>query len=96
LSAYDRNELLGTDYFLGQAGYLYQIAKLNPVFLGAVYAGGIYEIGKMYGGNPQTPSLPNDVAGAVVMKTLIGPVFGGLSVGDSGHWNWYFGVGRIF
>ncbi len=29
---YARNELLGTDYFLGQVGYLHQIAKLNPIF----------------------------------------------------------------
>lgn len=96
LSAYARAELLGTDYVLGQVGYLHRIANLNPVIADAIYAGGIYEIGKMYGGNAQTPSLPNDIAGAVIIKTLIGPVFGGLSIGDSGHRKWYFGVGRIF
>jgi NTE family protein len=96
LSAYARNELLGTDYFLGQVGYLHQLAKLNPVFADAVYAGGVYEIGKMYGGNAQTPSTPNDVAAAVVIKTLLGPLFGGVSIGDSDHRRWYFGIGRIF
>jgi NTE family protein len=96
LSAYARNELLGTDYFLGQVGYLHLLARLNPIFADAVYAGGVYEIGKMYGGNAQTPSTPNDVAGALVIKTLIGPVFGGLSIGDSDHRRWFFGVGRIF
>ena len=30
------------------------------------------------------------------MKTLIGPIFGGLSVGNSGNWKWYFGLGRVF
>lgn len=96
LSAYSRNELLGTDYFLGQVGYLHLLARLNPIFADAIYAGGLYEIGKMYGGNAQTPSTPNDVAGTVVIKTLIGPVFAGLSIGDSDHHRWYFGVGRIF
>jgi NTE family protein len=96
LSAYARNELLGTDYFLGQVGYLHLLARLNPIFADAIYAGGVYEIGKMYGGNPQTPETPNDVAGAVVIKTLIGPVFGGLSIGDSGHRRWFLGVGRVF
>jgi NTE family protein len=55
LSAYARNELLGTDYFLGQVGYLRLLARLNPVFADAIYAAGVYEIGKMYGGNVQTP-----------------------------------------
>jgi NTE family protein len=96
LNAYSRDELLGTDYFLGQVGYLYRLIKLNPVIADAIYAGGIYEIGKMYGGNSQTPSLPNDVAGFVVIKTLIGPIFGGVSIGDSDHRKWFFGLGRVF
>jgi NTE family protein len=96
LSAYSRNELLGTDFFLVQGGYLYRLIRLNPVIGDSIYAGGVYEIGKMYGGNAGTPSLPNDFAGFLVMKTLIGPVLGGLSVGDGGRWKWYFGVGRVF
>jgi NTE family protein len=96
LSAYGENELLGTDYFLGQAGYLYRIIRLNPVFGGSIYGGGMYEIGKMYGGNPETPSLPNDFAALVIVKTIVGPLFGGFSVGDSGHRKWYFGLGRVF
>ncbi len=43
-----------------------------------------------------TPNLPNDVAGIVIMKTLIGPIFGGASIGDSDHRKWFFGIGRIF
>ena len=96
LSAYAQNELLGTDFILGQSGYLYRLLRLNPVFADAIYVGGLYEIGKMYGGNPQTPTLPNDVAGLAIIKTLIGPVYGGLSIGDSDHRKWYFGVGRVF
>jgi len=96
LNAYSRDQLLGTDYFLGQAGYLHRLIKLNPVIADAIYAGGIYEIGKMYGGNAQTPSLPNDVAAAVIIKTLIGPIFGGFSIGDSDNRKWFFGLGRVF
>jgi len=96
LSAYSRNELLGTDYFVGQVGYLHLLARLNPIFADAIYAVGIYEIGKMYGGNSQTPHTPNDVAAAIVIKTLIGPVTGGLSIGDSDHRRWFFSVGRVF
>ncbi len=96
LNAYSRSELLGTDYFLGKTGYLYRLIKLNPVIGDAIYAGGVYEIGKMYGGNAQTPSLPNDISGFVIIKTLIGPIFGGLSIGDSDHRKWFFGLGRVF
>jgi NTE family protein len=96
LSAYDRGELLGSDYFLGQAGYLHRLFKLNPVIGDAVYATAFYEIGKVWNANPGTPTLPYDVAVGGVIKTLIGPIFGGISVGDSGHYAWFFGLGRIF
>ncbi len=96
LSAYEQGELLGNDYFLAQAGYLHQLLKLNPVIGDAIYAGGIYEIGKVWGAAPGTPTLPYDVAGTLIVKTLIGPIYGGVSVGDSGHHAWFFGLGRIF
>jgi NTE family protein len=96
LSAYNRGELLGNDYFLAQTGYMYRLLKLNPVIGDSIYATGFFEIGKVWGGAPGTPSLPFDVAGAAVVKTLIGPIFGGVSGGDSGHYAWFFGLGRIF
>lgn len=96
LTAYDRGELLGTDYSLGQAGYLYRLTHLNPIFGDAIYVGGFYELGKMSGGNSGTPALPNDGSAIVVLKTLLGPVYGGGSIGGSGHYKWYFGLGRIF
>jgi NTE family protein len=96
LTAYARNELLGTDYFVGTAGYLHKLLQLNPVIADGVYVGASYELGKMFGGNSQTPSLPNSVSGFAVVKTLLGPVFAGISIGDSDHRKWYFGLGRIF
>lgn len=96
LTAYSRGELLGSDYALGQAGYLVRLTHLNPIFGDAIYAGGFYEVGKINGGNTETPSVPNDGTAIVVLKTLIGPVYGGGSVGGSGHYKWYFGLGRIF
>jgi NTE family protein len=96
LSAYHRGELLGSDYFLAQAGYLHRLFKLNPVIGDAVYATGFYEIGKIWNGVAGTPTLPNDVAAGVIIKSLFGPIYGGGSVGDSGHHTWFFGLGRIF
>jgi NTE family protein len=96
LSAYHQGELLGNDYFLAQAGYLHRLLKLNPVIGDSIYAGGFYEIGKVWGGAPGTPTLPNDISGALIIKTLIGPIYGGASIGDTDHRKWFFGLGRIF
>jgi NTE family protein len=96
LSAYHQGELLGNDYFLAQAGYLHRLLKLNPVIGDSIYAGGFYEIGKVWGGAPGTPNLPNDISGALIIKTLIGPIYGGASIGDTDHRKWFFGLGRIF
>jgi NTE family protein len=96
LSAYHQGELLGSDYFLAQAGYLHRLLKLNPVIGDAIYAGGFYEIGKVWNGALGTPTLPNDISGALIIKTLFGPIYGGASIGDSDHRKWFFGLGRIF
>jgi NTE family protein len=96
LSAYNRGELLGSDYFLAQTGYLYRLLKLNPVIGDSIYATGFFEIGKVWNAQPGTPNLPFDVSGAAIVKTLIGPIYGGFSIGDSGHYAWFFGLGRIF
>jgi len=96
LSAYHVGELLGSDYFLGQTGYLFQLVRLNPVLADSIYAAGFYEIGRVWDGQTGTPRLPNDVSGALIVKTLIGPLYGGASIGDSGHRKWFFGLGRIF
>jgi NTE family protein len=61
-----------------------------------MYAGGLYEIGKVWNGAVGTPSLPNDVSALFVMKTLVGPLYGGVSIGDSDHRKWFFGLGRVF
>ena len=96
MSAYNRGELLGNDYFLAQTGYLYRLLKLNPVIGDAIYATGFFEIGKVWDGPAGTPNLPFDVSGAAVVKTFLGPIYGGVSVGDSGHYAGFFGLGRIF
>jgi len=96
LSAYQRGELLGTDYFLAQPGYLYRLLKLNPVIGEAIYATAIYEIGKVWNAEPGTPNLPNDGTVGVIMKTFVGPIYAGYSIGDSGHHAWFFGLGRVF
>jgi NTE family protein len=95
LSAYGRNELLGNRYGLFQAGYMHRVLRLNPLLGDALYVIGFYEAGKVRS-IMDLPDLPQDVSAAVVVKTLIGPIFTGISFGDGNHRKWYFGIGRIF
>jgi NTE family protein len=95
LSAYGRNELLGNQYFLFQGGATYELFRLNPLIGTNVSAMAFYEVGKVYGG-VNLPSLPQDGALALVMRTAFGPIFAGAAFGDSSHHRWWFGLGRVF
>lgn len=96
LSAYGLNELLGNQYFLGRFGYLKKVFTLPPFVGKQVYLSGYGEIGKMYGDPFPTPKLSGDGAAGLLAETALGPVFVGGSAGDSGHYKWFFQLGRVF
>jgi len=95
LLAYGQNEVRGNQYFLGRAGYLHSLATLPPFLGGGVYAVTLFEVGKMYNA-PSVSKLPTDGAAGVMAQTILGPVFVGGSVGDTGHATWFFSLGRVF
>ena len=95
LSAYGVNELFGNQYYLFRGGYLHEIVSLPPFVGKKVYAVGSYEAGKMYGAVNES-KFPNDFAAGVLAETALGPFFVGGSVGDSGHYKWFFQLGRVF
>jgi NTE family protein len=96
LTAYGLNELLGNQFFVGRVGYLRQIFTL-PTFVGKnVYLVGYGEIGKMYGDPFGAPRLSGDGAVGVIADTAFGPIFIGGSAGDTGHYKWFFQLGRVF
>ena len=91
--AFGTNELLSDKYFLFQTGYIRRLKKLPPLLGSTIEALGVFEIGKTY----QPPfTLPGDVAGALIVNTIFGPVEVGGAVGDYGHAKFFFQVGRIF
>jgi NTE family protein len=49
----------------------------------------------MYGATNES-KFPNDVAAGILAETVIGPLFVGGSVGDTGHHKWFFQLGRVF
>jgi NTE family protein len=95
LLAYGQNEVRGDQYYLFRAGYLHKLLTLPPFLGNSVYAVTLYEIGKMFNA-PGVSRLPNDGAAGVIVRTAIGPLFLGGSVGDTGHATWFFGLGRVF
>ena len=95
LGAYGLNEILARNYAVGTVGLLHEI-KSQPSLLGSkVFLAGLFQGGR-------TEDIFNDLrypvnaTGAVVLRTLFGPVFIGGSYGDRGHRKWFFGVGRLF
>jgi NTE family protein len=95
LSAYGTNELFGNQYYAFRIGYLHDLVTLPPFAGGKVYAIGAYEFGKMYGA-PNESGFPNDFAAGVLAETVVGPLFLGGSIGDTGHDKWFFQLGHVF
>ncbi len=95
LGSYGENELLGNQYYLLTAGYLHEIASLPPLVGGKIYAGGWYQVAKMYD-RADLPMHPMDVSGGLVLRTLLGPILLGGSWGDGDHRKLYFGLGALF
>jgi NTE family protein len=95
LSAYGLNELQGNKYYLFRAGYLHDLWTLPPLAGKRVFVIASYEFAKMYGA-PNESKFPNDFAAGVLAETVIGPLFVGGSVGDTGHHKWFFQLGRVF
>jgi NTE family protein len=98
LVAWGTNELLTNQYFLGQVGYIRELAKLPPFLGSSVNFLGILELGKTYKLPlaPSPPNLPMDVAGGLLVNTIFGPVLVAGTVGDYGHARFYFQIGRVF
>ncbi len=98
LVAWNTNELLTNQYFLGQLGYIRELVKLPPFLGSSVNALGILEVGKTYQLplGPKPPNLPIDFAGGILVSTIFGPVEVAGAVGDYGHARFFFRIGRVF
>jgi NTE family protein len=98
LVAWNTNELLTNQYFLGQLGYIRELVKLPPFLGSSVNLVGLLEVGKTYRLplGPKPPNLPIDFAGGLIVNTIFGPVEVAGAVGDYGHARFFFRIGRIF
>jgi hypothetical protein len=94
LSALSRNEQYGSRYYYGDLALLRSMFS-QPTFLGKLYLGGVYEIGKAFSKH-QSANPYQDGAVGVVGETFIGVVFLGVSYGEGGQFKVLFRLGRLF
>ena len=98
LVAWNTNELLTNQYFLGQIGYIRELLKLPPFLGSSVNLLGLFEVGKTYKlpNGPSPPNLPIDGAAGLLVDTIFGPVEIAGAVGNYGHARFFFRIGRTF
>lgn len=97
-AAYNTNELLTNQYYMGQQGFVRTLKRLPPLLGSTIDLLGAIEEGKTFklerGLKP--PSIPADLLGALVINTRFGPVEVGGAVGNYGRSKIFFQVGRLF
>jgi NTE family protein len=94
--AYGKNEFLTNQYFLFKSGYIHPLWELPPIMGKRVYAIAAAEGGKLYDLPPGESTIPFDFGVSLVMNTIFGPVQIGGAAGATGHYKFFYQVGRVF
>ena len=95
LGAFSVGEVRGDHFVLATAGYLHQVFRLPDLIGGPLLVGGWLETGSAFNSGDEF-ALDTQVSAGIIAETLIGPVFGAVSVGFDGSNRFYLGIGRIF
>jgi NTE family protein len=95
LSAYGLAEFRGSNYALAAAGYRHSLYSLPTLLGGRLYAATWYEGGSAFFRRSDAKYL-DDVAGALVIDTLLGPLTFGGALGKGGGMKVFFSFGRFF
>jgi NTE family protein len=95
LLAYGSNEFPTDQYAIFKAGYLRNLWRLPPFVGDRIYLlldgeGGIVTRRNM------DDAHPVDMAGALIIKTMIGPIAIGGAYGAGGHHKFFYQIGKIF
>lgn len=95
LSAFNRSEFRGQNYFFVSPGYLHSLGRLPEVIGGRYYVGAWYEAGSAFN-DWGTKDVKHDVAGGFLMNTKIGLITVGAAVGEGGRGRVFFSLGNVF
>ena len=94
--AYGKNEFLTNQYFLFKSGYIHPLWEMSPLIGKRIYAVAAVEAGKMYDLPPGNSTVPADVSVSLVMNTIFGPIQIGGAAGATGHYKFFYQLGRVF
>ena len=94
LGSLGRNERIGNAYYLGSAGYLYELGKLPPLIGSAFYGAVLYQAGNAFLKGSAHGGAQHDGTFGLIGETKIGVIFVGTSVSQRARF--YFRVGRFF
>jgi NTE family protein len=87
--------LVGPNYIQTTGGYLHEIGRLPSLLGGPVLAGGWFETGGVYD-EFDDRTWSNNLSGGIVIESILGPLFGGVSIDLDGGWRYYISIGRLF
>jgi NTE family protein len=95
LSGYERGQLLGPRFALGEVVYHYRFLRLPRPFGTGIYAGGSLEAGNVWGGARDIAAADLRYAGSVFLgaDTLLGPLYLGLGLTEHGESSAYISLG---
>jgi NTE family protein len=96
LWAYGKNEFQTNQYFLFKGGYIHPLWDLPPLIGDRVYVVAGAEAGKLYDLPPGESTLPGDFTASFVMNTIFGPIQFGGAAGATGHYKFFYSIGRVF
>ena len=94
--AYGTNEFLTDQYMLFRGGYMHSLAQLPALIGKNLYFITAVEGGKLYDLPPGTSTLPADMTAGFVVNTLFGPIEFGGGAGATGHYKFFYSIGRTF
>jgi NTE family protein len=95
MSAFSVGEQRGDHFLQGATGYLHQLMRLPDFLGGPVFLGGWIEVGSAFN-HAEDAEVGLHTSAALILDTLIGPMFAGLSFGIDGNSRYYIGIGRLF
>jgi hypothetical protein len=95
LSALQTDELRGSNFVLGHAGYFHEIARIFEGAAGRLYLGAWVENGATFERLAQA-QIRTNISGGLIMETVLGPAFLVGSVGTDGRHRVYVGLGPVF
>src|SRR6185436_19562221 len=94
LGAYPPYTFRGPQYLLGHIGYKVQVGRLPKLVGGSLYLQTLVETGSVFEEASRARFKSGFTAG-LASDTLLGPLFVGVSVGESGKTRVYFMIGRL-